>query len=260
MGRLAGQTAVITGASSGIGRACMVLFAKEGAKVFGIARTQANLDDTLKEVVDAGGEGAVYSADLSDDSQAAAAIAAAKDELGRIDILLNAAGVGYNIAESQPGSMDPLDTTPTEQWRNVMAINLDSLFYVCRAVLPHMKAQNKGSIVNVASIFGLGGAPNAHTYTATKGAIVNLSRSMSVAYIDDGIRTNVVAPGFVKTNMVEVVLDYLFSDEMANQTSPMKRPATPEEVAYACLYFASDESSYCNGSILAVDGGSTARA
>ena len=123
-----------------------------------------------------------------------------------------------------------------------------------------MKEQQKSAVVNVASIFGLGGAPNAHTYTATKGAIVNLSRSMAVTYIDNGIRTNVVAPGFVSTNMVEVVLDYLFSDEMANQTSPMKRPATPEEIAYACLYFASDESSYCNGSILAVDGGSTARA
>jgi len=123
-----------------------------------------------------------------------------------------------------------------------------------------MKARKKGAILNIASIFGLGGAPNAHTYTATKGAIINLSRSMSVSYIEDGIRTNVVAPGFVKTQMVEVVLDYLFSDEMASQTSPMKRPATPEEVAYACLYFASDEASYCNGSILAVDGGSTARA
>ncbi|MGR8950289.1 MAG: SDR family NAD(P)-dependent oxidoreductase [Gammaproteobacteria bacterium] len=260
MGRLSGKTAVITGASSGIGRACMLLFAQEGAKVFGIARTQENLDKALSDVTAAGGEGQVYSADLSDVNQAEAAIKAAEADMGSIDILLNAAGVGYNIAESNPGSMDPLDTTPTEQWRNVMSINLDSLFYVCRAVIPLMKKQEKGSVVNVASIFGLGGAPNAHTYTATKGAIVNLSRSMAVTYIDNGIRTNVVAPGFVQTNMVEVVLDYLFSEEMANQTSPMKRPATPEEVAYACLYFASDESSYCNGSILAVDGGSTARA
>ncbi len=260
MGRLSGKTAVITGASSGIGRACMIMFAKEGANVFGIARTQKNLDDTLAEVHAAGGQGQVYSADLSQVTQVESAIEAAKADLGSIDILLNAAGVGYNIAESQPGSMDPLDTTPPEQWRNVMGINLDSLFYVCRSVVPIMKEQQKGAVVNVASIFGLGGAPNAHTYTATKGAIVNLSRSMAVTYIDNGIRTNVVAPGFVSTNMVEVVLDYLFSDEMANQTSPMKRPATPEEIAYACLYFASDESSYCNGSILAVDGGSTARA
>ena len=228
MGRLSGKSAIITGASSGIGRACMIMFAKEGAKVFGIARTQRNLDETLAEVQAAGGEGQVYSADLSDLSQVESAISAAKSYLGSIDILLNAAGVGYNIAESNPGSMDPLDTTPPEQWRNVMGINLDSLFYVCRAVVPIMKQQEKGSIVNVASIFGLGGAPNAHTYTATKGAIVNLSRSMAVTYIDNGIRTNVVAPGFVTTNMVEVVLDYLFSDEMANQTSPMKRPATPQ--------------------------------
>ncbi len=260
MGRLAGKTAVITGAGSGIGRACMVLFAQQGARVFGISRTQSNLDETLKLVEAAGGEGAVFSADLSIPEKAEEAINAAIDEFGYIDILVNGAGVGYSIAESSQGSMDPLDTTPIDKWREVMAINLDSLFYVCRTVLPGMKARKQGSIVNIASIFGLGGAPNAHTYTATKGAIINLSRSMSVAYIDDGIRTNVVAPGFVKTQMVEVVLDYLFSEEMAGQTSPMKRPATPEEVAYACLYLASDEASYCNGSVLAVDGGSTARA
>ena len=179
---------------------------------------------------------------------------------GRIDILLNAAGVGYSLKDTSIGSMNPLDTTPIDKWKEVMAINLDSLFYVCRIVIPQMKKQQKGSIVNVASIFGMGGAPDAHTYTATKGAIINLTRSMSVAYIDDGIRSNVVAPGFVKTQMVEIVLDYLFSDEQAQATSPMKRPATTEEVAYGCLYLVSDEASYCNGSVLAIDGGSSARA
>jgi len=141
-----------------------------------------------------------------------------------------------------------------------MAINLDSVFYVCRRVLRQMKLQKKGSIVSVASIFGLGGAPDAHTYTATKGAIINLSRSMAVAYVDDNIRVNVVAPGFVKTQMVEIVLDQLFSPENPKLISPMGRPATPEEVAYASLFLASEEASYCTGTVLNVDGGSTARA
>ena len=155
--------------------------------------------------------------------------------------------------------MDPVDTTPVDKWREVMALNLDSLFYVCRIALRHMKAANQGSIVNVASIFGLGGAPDAHTYTATKGAIINLTRSMSVAYVDNNIRCNVVAPGFVQTQMVERVIPMLFSAENPKLISPMGRPATPEEVAYACLYLASDEASYCTGTVLNVDGGSTAR-
>jgi NAD(P)-dependent dehydrogenase (short-subunit alcohol dehydrogenase family) len=156
--------------------------------------------------------------------------------------------------------MDPVHSTPIDKWREVMALNLDSVFYVSRLVIRQMKTQAKGAIVNVASIFGLGGAPDAHTYTATKGAIINLTRSMSVAYVDDNIRCNVVAPGFVATQMVESVIPMLFSAENPKLISPMGRPATPDEVAYACLYLASDEASYCTGSVLTVDGGSTARA
>lgn len=260
MGRVDAKIAMITGASSGIGRECMTMFAREGATVFGVARRQAELDDTLKMVTDAGGVGSVFSADLSDPDQAAAAVNRAIEEYGRIDILINAAGVGYSMKDTSAGSMDPIDTTPIDKWREVMSINLDSLFYVSRLVIRQMKKQQQGSIVNVASIFGMGGAPDAHTYTATKGAIINLTRSMAVAYVDDGIRSNAVAPGFVTTQMVEIVLDYLFSEENAQATSPMKRPATTEEVAYGCLYLASDEASYCNGSILAIDGGSSARA
>ena len=260
MGRLEGKIAMVTGAGTGIGRACMELFATEGATVFGVSRTQSNLDDTLRLVTDAGGKGSVFSADLSVPETAEAAVEECVRQYGRIDILLNAAGVGYNLRETSEGSMDPVDTTPVDKWREVMALNLDSLFYVSRIALKHMKAQQSGSMVNMASIFGLGGAPDAHTYTATKGAIINLSRSMSVAYVDDNIRVNVVAPGFVQTQMVESVIPMLFSAENPKLISPMGRPATPMEVAYACLFLASDEASYCTGTVLNVDGGSTARA
>ena len=260
MGRLEGKIAMVTGAGTGIGRACMVLFAREGATVFGVSRTQSNLDETLGVVEQSGGAGSVYSADLADPARAEAAVDECVERYGRIDILLNAAGVGYNLRETSAGSMDPIDSTPIDKWREVMALNLDSLFYVTRIALRHMKAQGAGSIVNVASIFGLGGAPDAHTYTATKGAIINLTRSMSVAYVDNNIRCNVVAPGFVETRMVESVIPMLFSPENPKLISPMGRPATTEEVAYACLYLASDEASYCTGTVLTVDGGSTARA
>ena len=260
MGRLEGKTALITGAGTGIGRACMILFAKEGAEVFGVSRTQANLDETVKLVAAEGGTGSVFSADLSLPEGAEASVNQMIDTYGRIDILLNAAGVGYSLKETSIGSMDPVDTTPIDKWREVMALNLDSLFYVCRLVIQQMKKQQQGSIVIVSSIFGMGGAPDAHTYTAGKGASINLTKSMSVAYVDDNIRVNSVAPGFVKTQMVEIVLDQLFPPENPKLIAPMGRPATPEEVAYACLYLASDEASYCTGTILAVDGGSTARA
>ena len=260
MGRLDGKIAFVTGAGTGIGRACMVMFAKEGATVFGVSRTQANLDESLRQAVAAGGKGSVFSADLSQPDPVEAAVNRCVETYGRIDILLNAAGVGYNLRETSAGSMDPVHSTPIDKWREVMALNLDSVFYVSRLVIRQMKQQGKGSIVNVASIFGLGGAPDAHTYTATKGAIINLTRSMSVAYVDDHIRCNVVAPGFVQTQMVESVIPMLFSPENPKLISPMGRPATPEEVAYACLFLASDEASYCTGTVLTVDGGSTARA
>jgi NAD(P)-dependent dehydrogenase (short-subunit alcohol dehydrogenase family) len=260
MGRLNGKIALVTGAGTGIGRACMVMFAKEGATVFGVSRTQSNLDESLRLTQAAGGQGSVFSADLSQPEQVEAAINQCVATYGRIDILLNAAGVGYNLRETSEGSMDPVHSTPIDKWREVMALNLDSVFYVSRLVIRQMKTQAKGAIVNVASIFGLGGAPDAHTYTATKGAIINLTRSMSVAYVDDNIRCNVVAPGFVATQMVESVIPMLFSAENPKLISPMGRPATPDEVAYACLYLASDEASYCTGTVLTVDGGSTARA
>jgi NAD(P)-dependent dehydrogenase (short-subunit alcohol dehydrogenase family) len=236
------------------------MFAKEGATVFGVSRTQANLDETVRQVTAAGGTAHAFSADLSTPAGAEAAVRACVDRHGRIDILINAAGVGYSWRHVSAGSMDPVHSTPVDKWREVMAINLDSVFYVCRLVLQQMKTQQQGSIVNVASIFGLGGAPDAHTYTATKGAIINLTRSMAVAYVDDHIRCNVVAPGFVQTQMVEDVLPYLFSKENPKLISPMGRPATVDEVAYACLFLASDEASYCTGTVLNVDGGSTARA
>lgn len=260
MGRLEGKVALVTGAGTGIGRACMVMFGREGATVLGVSRTQSNLDETLRQTEAAGGRGSVYSADLADPPRAEDAVEECVRRYGRIDILLNAAGVGYNLRETSAGSMDPVHSTPIDKWREVMALNLDSLFYVTRIALRHMRERKSGAVVNVASIFGLGGAPDAHTYTATKGAIINLTRSMAVAYVDDHIRCNVVAPGFVETRMVESVIPMLFSPDNPKLIAPMGRPATPEEVAYACLYLASDEASYCTGTVLCVDGGSTARA
>jgi len=259
MDRVKGKIALITGAGTGVGRACMKLFAAEGAKVVGVSRTQSNLDETLAQVKAAGHEGIVVAADLATAAGAQKAVDAALKAYGRIDILVNSAGVGYSWMEKSPGSMGPVDDTTPEKWDEVMGINLGSVFHMCRLVIPQMKKQGGGSIVNVTSISGLQGLPGAHTYTAAKGGAINLTRSIAITYCGDNIRCNAIAPGFIATPMVESVLNLFDDPAIADRLTPMKRPGTPEEMAYACLYLGSDESTYCQGTVLVVDGGTTAR-
>ena len=259
MDRLKGKVALITGAGTGVGRASMKLFAAEGAKVVGVSRTKSNLDESLMQVEAAGGEGHVVAADLSKPEGAEKAMAEAIKTYGRVDILVNSAGVGYSWLEKSPGSMGPVDDTTPEKWAEVMAINLDSVFHMCRLAIPQMKKQGGGSIVNVTSISGFQGLPVAHTYTAAKGAAINLTRSLAITYCGDNIRVNCIAPGFIDTPMVANVMGLFNDPAMADRLTPMKRPGTPEEMAFGCLYLASDEASYCQGTVLVIDGGTTAR-
>ncbi len=260
MARLANKIAVITGGSTGIGRACMALFASEGATVVGSARTQASLDDTLKLVEDAGGQGTVIPADLSKPDDAEHLVNTVIEKYGRIDVLLNGVGVGYSWELKSPGSMADIANAPVDKWREVMGINLDSLFYVSRLVVPQMQKRGGGSIINIASILGLRGMHDAHAYTAAKGAIINLTRSMCAAYAMDGIRSNCLAPGYIDTPMIATHVSAFDDPAMAERLCPMQRAGRAEEIAYGALYLASDEASYCNGTILTIDGGTTARA
>jgi meso-butanediol dehydrogenase/(S,S)-butanediol dehydrogenase/diacetyl reductase len=254
-GRLEGKVAVITGASTGIGRAAMEMFAQAGAKVVGVARTQSTLDEAVKAVGNLGGDAIAVSADLSSDGAAKDAIAAAVSNFGGVDILINNAGVGYNYRAVRPDSMLDMAASSAEEWDNVMSINLGSVVSCSRYAVPAMRQRGGGSIVNVASVLGLVGNPDAHAYTAAKGAMVNLTRSMAVAYGKDGIRTNVVCPGYTETPLVEEYIDYLNSEENRFAWNPMGRMGLPQEIAYGLLYLASDEASYCNGTILTIDGG-----
>lgn len=259
MDRVKGKIALITGAGTGVGAACMKLFAAEGARVVGVSRTQANLDAIISDVRAAGGEGMVIARDLSLDASADEVAEMAARHYGRIDILVHAAGVGYSWAERSPGSMNAVDDTTPDKWREIMRINLDSYFLVCRAVVPRMRAQGGGAIVAVASISGVLGLPVAHSYTAAKGAMINLTRSLCVAYAPDNIRANCLAPGYIDTPMIASVMNMFDDPAVAERLTPMRRAGTPLEMAYGCLYLASDEASYCNGSVLVVDGGTSAR-
>ncbi len=243
--RLEGKVALITGAGSGVGRACMMRFAQEGAKILGAGRTSATLEAVVAEVEAGKGEARMAVGDLSRAADVERVVDEAKDAYGRIDILVHAAGVGYSWAEKSPGSMNgTIDLSP-EKWREVIGINLDSYYLLAHAVLPGMVAQKSGSIVAVSSISGMLGLGTAHAYCAAKAG--------------DGIRANCVAPGFIDTPMIASVIDVFDDPAKAEAISPMRRPGLPMEIANGCLYFASDESSYCNGSILVIDGGTSAR-
>jgi NAD(P)-dependent dehydrogenase (short-subunit alcohol dehydrogenase family) len=258
MARLEGKVAIVTGASTGIGRATFELFAREGAQVVGAARTQSKLDEALAAVEQQGGKGVVVAADLSKDEDAGRVIDAAVGTFGGLDVLVNNAGVGYSYGEVRPGSMAALADAPLEEWHHVMGINLNSVVFMCRRAIPELRKRGGGSIVNVASIWGLSGAADAHAYTTAKGGIINLSRSLAVAYGRENIRTNALCPGFIDTPMIAPVVGALNEENYAYTWNPLGRTGRPEEIAYGALFLASDEASYCNGTAMVIDGGTLA--
>jgi len=260
MGRLDDKVAVITGASSGIGRATMELFGREGATVVGTARTESKLQAALDVVKAAGGDGMIVPADLEDPASADLVTKAARDAFGRIDVLINNAGVGWQYGADHPGTMAGVHEASLQNWRDIIGgIDLEGYFTMIHACLPGMIERGSGSIVNVASMAGLTGLYDAHAYTAAKGALINLTRSMGITYAKDGVRTNSVCPGFVDTPMIAPAIGLFDDPETASRLSPMGRAAKPEEIAHALLFLASDDASYVNGVALVVDGGSTAR-
>lgn len=256
---MTGKTVVLTGASTGIGRAAMDTLCAEGANVVASARTASRLQAAVDEVVAAGGSAIAVAADMSDDAQVGRVIDAAISEFGGLDVLVNNAGVGYGYRAQRPDSMLPIVESPLEEWHHVMGINLDSVVFASRRALPTMIEQRSGSIINVASILGMVGHHDAHAYTTAKGAIINLTRSMAKTYGPFNVRSNVLAPGYIDTPMIAEYTDYLNADETkAAWGCPMERTGTPREISYAILYLASDMSTYTNGLVMAVDGGFTA--
>jgi len=259
-GRVAGKVAVVSGASSGIGRATFELLGREGAKVVGTARTESKLQEALDAIKADGGEGIIVPADLEDPATAEKVVQAAIDEYDRVDILVCNAGVGWKYGEEHPGTMAAVHEANVENWRDVIGgVDLEGYFTMIHAALPKMLEQEGGSIVSIASMAGLTGLYDAHAYTAAKGAIINLTRSMGITYAKQGVRANCVCPGFIDTPMIEPAIG-AFSDPATKWAMvPMGRAGRPEEMAYAVLYLASDESSYCTGTALLADGGCTSR-
>jgi NAD(P)-dependent dehydrogenase (short-subunit alcohol dehydrogenase family) len=237
-GRLEGKVCVITGTASGIGACSARLFAAEGARVAGID-------------LEAGAEGELaIQADVSDEAQVSAAFERVAAELGRIDVLMNNAGIN----PTDDGSV--LETT-LEAWQRVQDVNLRSVFLCCKHGIPHLLRGGGGSVVNVASFVAImGAAVSQGSYTASKGAVLSLSRELGVEFGDRGVRVNALCPGPVNTPL----LKELFAKDPERAAKrlvhiPMGRFGEAEEIAKAALFLASEDSSFVTASSFVVDGG-----
>lgn len=248
--RLEGKTALITGGNEGIGRATALMFVKEGAKVAITGRRKKRLDEVVKE---SGGKILALPGDVSDENDVKASVKEFIKKFGKIDILFNNAGI------LETG--DVVTTSP-KSWDKTIDINVRGMFLITKHIIPHMKKNGGGSIINNGSVLSFIGAANTIAYNVSKGAVMQFTRSLAMDHAKDGIRVNTICPGFIKTKMNE---DFLGNppdaqkklDEIAAQIVPMGHRGVPDDIAYAVVYIASDESKYMTGASLVVDGGWT---
>ncbi|RJQ38162.1 3-oxoacyl-ACP reductase FabG [Candidatus Microgenomates bacterium] len=248
--RLKDKVAIVTGGGTGIGRGIAVLFAKEGAKVVITGRRPEMLNETVELIKQNGGEAIAVSTDVSDFDQVSSLVEKTIQEFGKIDILVNNAGI-YLAHDAMSASED--------EWNKVISIDLKGCWVCTKAVLPKMVNQGKGKIVNIASIAGIIGFEQSAAYCAAKGGVVNLTREVALDFASKHININAIAPGVIDTDMTKGFLN----DETAKKNfldkTPVGRVGKPEDIAYAAVYLASDESDFVTGHVLVVDGGWTIR-
>lgn len=245
-----GKVALITGAASGMGAATAREFMAAGGQVVIVDRNAPLAEQVAAEI----GAGSPVIGDVSDSSFCNHAIQSAVERYGRLDVLVNAAGVIVRA--------DALNTSD-EQWHHVMNVNISGLFFMCRAALRVMKEQGSGAIINFGSIWGTVGGTGHAAYCASKGAVQQLTKAMALDHARDGIRINAVCPGEIETPMLSFgraappTREEL--DEMADRVVPMGRLGQPVEVARVVLFLASEYASYMTGAMVAVDAGYTTR-
>ena len=248
-GRLDNKTAVITGGTSGIGEATAILFAREGANVAVVGRSEEKGNAIVADIISAGGKAIFVKCDVSKEEDAKNMADQVINEFGQIDILFNNAGVV---------EFGKVHDTEEKSWNKIIDINLKGVYLCSKYVIPHMQKLKKGSIINTASIAGVVGFRNTAAYCASKGGVENLTYNMALDYAPDGIRVNHICPGVIRTPMTENAMGEEGLKQMID-SHPLGRLGTPEDVANAALFLASDESSFITGEDIIVDGGFTAQ-
>ncbi|WP_270089124.1 SDR family NAD(P)-dependent oxidoreductase [Sphingobacterium sp. SYP-B4668] len=250
MKRLENKVAIITGAAGGLGASQALLFAQQGAKVFLTDIQEQELRHMVSQITSKGGIADYMVHDVTTEDDWEAVVKRTVELYGGIHILVNNAGITGNIMNSL------LDTSVAE-FKKVMEINMLSQFIGIKAVVPYMKKNNGGSIINISSIAGIVGSARATAYTASKGAVRSFSKGAAFEFAHDNIRVNSVHPGYVATPMTKNLQNADEFKAMAIGITPLGREAVPDEIAYGVLYLASDESAYTTGTEMVIDGGNT---
>jgi NAD(P)-dependent dehydrogenase (short-subunit alcohol dehydrogenase family) len=248
-GALEGKIALVTGASRGLGRAIALALAGAGAKVALVGRDLAKLEETAAEAAKLGAEAAVFQVDISDEGQVAALEREVAARFGRIDILINNAGITVR---------KPVVDLTLEDWRRVMDTNLTSVFLMCRAFIPHMRGRGYGRIVNVASTLSHIGLPLRGAYAASKAGLLGLTRVLALELAADGITVVGISPGPFVTEMNTALMNDPETNARFMSIVPLARWGNVEEVGKLALFLCSDGAGYITGTDIVIDGGWTA--
>jgi NAD(P)-dependent dehydrogenase (short-subunit alcohol dehydrogenase family) len=247
---LKGRVAVVTGSSRGLGKAMAVALADEGARVALVSRSENDLEHVADEIAGAGGEAAVFVTDVASEQQVRKTATRIIARFGTVNILINNAGLAVR---------KPVTELAADEWRAVMETNVSSAFLMCHTLVPYMKGQGYGRILNIASTMASVSLPNRTAYSASKSALLGFTRSLSQELAADRITVNTISPGLFATELARPITENpeMLSQFLAN--IPLNRPGNPEEVGQLAVYLCSEAAGYITGADILIDGGWTAR-